>query len=173
MGSSTVPIITRDEDNRRRAGRLKQMKRGPGTFVYEGDHVSIEHHPTILRTKKEEPVVDDDGAIATDVNGNPLMRNVGEIVRDHKGKPMLGGPPKVIEKEAEHFRLWGVDFPRGKAVYVSDPALALKLRCHGACRELDETDPTLAGLPAPAPKRRGRPPKSAVVESDDDLSDDE
>lgn len=147
------------------------MKRGPGTFVYEGGHYAIEHTPTIKRFTREEPVVDDDGEIAIDGNGNPIMRNVGGIVRDHKGNHMLGGKPKVERVEAEHFALWGQTFERGVPTYVGDPALALKLRCHGACRELgdDEIEAAPGDDEAVPPKR---PRKGKRAAGDEGSSED-
>lgn len=173
-GTRTTPIHDRDDDNRTRSKRLKQIKRGPGWFVYEGGHNVVSHHPTIKRTKKREPVMDDEGNFATDHTGRLVYREAGDPVLDHEGKPKLGGKPKAVISELEHFSLWGESFARGEPRYVENPALALKLRCLGACRELsDDEAGALApdGAEMPKPKR-GRKPKQEVA-SVDEVVDDE
>lgn len=180
-GLSTIPIIDRSDDNRRRKDRLKQMKRGPGVFVYEGGHKSVDFIPTIKTRDKFEPVVDEDGAIVTDELGRPTFKAIGkEIVKDHRGMPMLGGKPKRIVHEHETFSMpgWALEgeeplvFEVGVPQRVKDPVFALKLRCHGACRELEgaELDAFFAAEAAEteAPKaKRGRKPKTDAADGAD------
>jgi hypothetical protein len=150
------------------------MKRGPGVFVYEGGHKSVEEHPTVKTRDKHEPVVDEDGAVKVDANGRVQTRQVGkQIVMDHNGMPMLGGKPKrkLITHDTFSLPGWTAEgedvqvFEQNVPQQVTNAALALKLRCHGACRELEgaELEAWLAreASEAEAPKaKRGRPRKS-------------
>ena len=96
-------ILDRTDENKTRKGRLAQLKRGPGVFVYDG------------------------GAFDTDSEPTPLFKN-GEPVLDHSGKQKLGGPPILHRIPIDTYQLMGVEFPKGVEVEVKSSALALKLR---------------------------------------------
>ena len=128
--------LARDEDNARRKNRLKDIKRGPGVFVYDGSWCDTEWIPTYLRTGKEVAALGHDGAPLIDAQGRQVFKNAGEVVRDGKGNPMYGGVPvqKKIPMDTVRFR--GVELPKGVPVRVEDPTIALSLRCKDGFAEL-------------------------------------
>ena len=97
-------ILDRTDENKTRKGRLAQLKRGPGVFVYDGGEFDTESEPT----PKFLP------------NGKPDI--------DHNGKQRLGGPPILHQIPIDTYELMGVKFPKGVEVEVKLSALALKLR---------------------------------------------
>jgi hypothetical protein len=129
-------VYDRSEGNRTQRERLGQMKRGPGVFVYGGDHKDTSWEPTILKAGRMEPKFDDSGVPVLDSSGRQIYESHGQIVRDAKGTPLLGGPPEKSAKKLDILVVWGVEFPSGKPVRVDNAALALKLRCLGV-KEVD------------------------------------
>ena len=144
-------ILARDPDNRTRDMRLGKMGRGPGVFVYDGGRYVVEHSPTVLLTKKKQIRTDEDGAPVQDSSGRLVYDPAGQPVLDHDGiTPRMGGKPKAQRIELAELVVWGVKFPKGKHVKVSDAALALKLRCLGvrevgAAGEAAEVDEPVSG----------------------------
>jgi hypothetical protein len=130
----------RGEGMARRRERLAQLKKGPGVFRYNGKAVDSESIPTPLRNGRNQPVFDGSGMPVVDSSGRQVYERAGTIVRDSKGQPVLGGQPKVKTIPIEVFKLWGVDFPAGEPVEISDPQLALKLRCLAYFEELEAID---------------------------------
>lgn len=161
-GTRTSPILKRNRANRNQGLRLAQMKTGPGTFVYDGGHCVVEHEPTIKLVGKKEPVFDSDGAPMVDAQGRLIYKKAGRPALTPEGRPILGGVPKAKRIELSTYKLRGVEFPKGVPVDVDDEDLALKLRCLGAVREIEEGE-------AAAPKKRGRPRKveAEAVEGDE------
>jgi hypothetical protein len=154
-----MAINLRDEENAKRKQRLAQIKRGPGVFVYAGTAVDTEWVPTILRTRKASPAFGADGLPVFNEDGEQVFEKAGKPVRDSKGNPVLGGPPKKLTHKIEVFKIRGLEFPEGEPVKVSDPSLALKLRC------MSHFDEVAAGTEVetePAPKKRGRSKKPEV-----------
>ena len=179
-GTSTTPITDRSDENRKRKNRLKQMKRGPGVFVYEGGHKSVDFIPTIKTRQKLEPVIDEDGAIVTDEQGRPQFRSVGLVpVLDHRGQHQMGGAPKKKFVEHDTFSMpgWAAEGEAPQVFEIGEPQraraeFALKLRCHGALRELEgeelaEWEASQAEAEAPKAKR-GRKPKAVETEASAD-----
>jgi hypothetical protein len=144
------------------------VKKGPGVFVYDGTQQDTEAVPTPLLKGRNVPVLDGDGVPVVDGAGRQLFERAGDIVRDEKGRPVMGGKPKATKTAMSTLVLWGVEFPAGKTIEVPDAALALKLRCHPCFKELEaveliECDVDAAQLEALGklePKKRGRPRKT-------------
>jgi hypothetical protein len=129
-------ILDRTDENKTRKGRLAQLKRGPGVFVYDGGLFDTESEPT------------------------PLFKN-GEPVLDHSGKQMLGGVPNLRQIPVDTFVLMGVEFPKGVPVEVKLSALALKLRGMDHFVEQDEAAPVVEAAPIVEEEtKRGRPRKA-------------
>lgn len=175
MGNRTTPIRDRGDGNRNRASRIKQMKQGPGTFVYRGGHHITTQKPTLLREKLRVPK-EVDGQVVLDTLDRIVYEHVyGDPILDHKKKAQMGGPPIYTRVELETFTLWGTDFPRDVPIYVDDPKLALKLRCHGSCEEVeseDLTDEERAGVrKEQSDGRKGRRKTKAVEETEDQAAD--
>ena len=150
----------RGEGNERRKDRLAKLKAGSGWFVYDGSRVDVEHVPTILLTGARVAVFGPDGLPSLDSSGRQIHERAGRPVRDDKGQPVLGGPPKVVHVPVDVLEVRGVSLPKGEAVYVGSPEVALKLRCMSGVLEVD--------APAEgdeAPKKRGRK-KAADLEVD-------
>lgn len=133
------------EGNRKE--RLKQLKKGPGVFVYDGSGVDTEYIPTMLVTKKAEPILKEDGTPVLDGSGRIVNKPIGTPILDDSGRPQLGGDPVVKRISIETYRLWGQSFPKGEPVEVSSPQLAQKLRCMPCFNEVE------AGAEAEKPKR--------------------
>ena len=125
-------ILDRTDENKTRKGRLAQLKRGPGVFVYDGSENDTDSEPTPLFDKKGEPVL------------------------DHSGKQKLGGPPILHQIPIDTYVLMGVEFPKGVPVEVKLSALALKLRGMDSFHEQAETVPAVEEKEEP---KRGRPRK--------------
>lgn len=150
------PILDRDDDNRSRRQRMAKMKKGGGVFVYEGGHEIVLQEPTVKFIDRQTPVIDDKGFPVLDVAGRQVYESANKIERDHEGKPMLGGRPKTQRVEVDPLVVRGVEFPKGKPVHVKEYALALKLRCLGSLRELDDAaypDMAVAGGDEPVSGR--------------------
>ena len=114
------------------SGRLAAISKDLGTFVYDGLGVSVEHSPTPLKSGKKDPVFDERGAPVIDRDGNQMFETPGRIRKDSNGNVILGGPPKEERVVMTSRTVFGVEFPAGKPVVVTDLALAQKLRClHG------------------------------------------
>ncbi len=174
-GLSTTPILDRTDENRRQRNRLKLMKRGPGVFVYEGGHKTVDFIPTIKTRQKLEPVIDEDGAIVTDEQGRPQFRSVGLVpVLDHRGQHQMGGIPKRKINEHDTFCMpgWAAEGEEPQVFEIGVPQraraeFAFKLRKLGAVRELEGEE--LAAWEASQtepeqPKaKRGRKPKSEAA----------
>lgn len=133
-----MAILDRGEDNARRKDRLKKLKKGPGTFVYVGGASDTAAIPTYLRMGARVPRLDAANMPITDGSGRQVYERAGAIVKDMKGQPVLGGPPKVEHIELETYDVRGVSFPKDEPVQVKDPTLALKLRCLSHFEEVDE-----------------------------------
>lgn len=161
-GTKTSPILKRNRANRTQWQRLEQMKVGPGVFVYEGGHFVTECTPTIKLTSGKEPSLDEDGVPLIDAAGRIIYKRSGKPVKSVDGLPILGGVPKFKKIELETYKLRGVEFPKGIPVQVEDEEFALKLRCLGAVRELDEDE--AAGFVPAEPKKRGRKAKPEAVD---------
>lgn len=111
-----------------RKSKQAKLKQGPGVFTYIGGAFDTEWIPTVLKTSKQEAAVSDDGSPIYDRAGRPVMVPAGRVVRNDKGEPMMGGPPKVVRNELKTYTLRKIEFPKGEPVEVFDEALALKLR---------------------------------------------
>jgi hypothetical protein len=121
--------LDRSEGNQRRTDRLKQLKKGPGTFVYTGGEFDSVSTPTMLLSDgKSQPVFNPDGSLVFDAAGRQVFQRIGTPVKDEKGNIVLGGVPKVERIPITTYELQGVKFPQGVEVRVKNPALALKLR---------------------------------------------
>jgi hypothetical protein len=134
-------ILTREDEFRTRKGRQKELKRGPGTFVYDGSHLETHWTPTVLRRGKSEPKFTDEGEVAVDSEGEPIYERPGKVVTDMNGRPVLGGPPKVSKVEVSTKKIRGLSFPKGKPVFVRDAAFALKLRGMDGFEEVEGDEP--------------------------------
>jgi hypothetical protein len=121
-------IRSREEESKRRSGRLAQIKKGPGVFVYDGNAVDTEAVPTPLLIGRDEPLLDKYGMPVLDPAGRQVMKPAGRHATDDEGRVIMGGVPKIVEKPLAVFKLRGVKFPKGEPVSVSDAGLALKLR---------------------------------------------
>jgi len=139
-----------------RKERLKDIKRGPGYFAYNGKALSIEDTPTYKMSNKRMYKYNPDGTLALDAQGRPRMVSAGIPERDVNGRPMLGGEPKRAYTPIETYTMWGVEFPPGKPVYVSKKSLALKLRCSPYFNEVEKPSEE----EAPAKRKPGRPKKA-------------
>lgn len=155
-------IRERGEGFAKRRERLAQLKRGPGTFVYDGSGCDTEMVPTPLLAGRDEPVLDDSGMPVIDASGRQVFRKAGTYVRDTSGNIVLGGVPKIVRKPIEVFVLQDVRFPTGEPVLVTSASLALKLRGMSCFEELTEGD---------APRKRGRKPRSEAAEPADNESE--
>ena len=113
----------------RHAERINEFSKKPGLFVYNGSAVSVEHFPTPLKTGKKDPVFDASGAPVIDKEGNQVFETPGRIKKGPDGNVILGGTPKEHRVKMSTMTVYGVEFASGKAVPVSDPELARKLRC--------------------------------------------
>jgi hypothetical protein len=113
-------------DNRK--SRQAKLKQGPGTFKYLGGAFDTESTPTILKTSKKAPAIGDDGMPLYDRASRAVMVPAGAPVRDERGNPVLGGPPKIKKVELKTCVVRRKEFPLGKPVEVTDESLALKLR---------------------------------------------
>jgi len=131
-------IKDRTDGSMKRKERLARLKHGPGTFAYNGRVSDVAWVPTVKLSGREEPVFDDDGLPRSDSSGRQIYKPAGIPVLDDEGRPVLGGPPKVVLTPMQVFNLRGIDFPAGQPVSVTDPALALKLRGMDCFDELDE-----------------------------------
>jgi hypothetical protein len=154
------PILDRGEGNHRRRERLAKIKKGPGTFIYDGEMCVSIWEPTVMLVGRDVAVFNADSMPAMDASGRQIFEKAGSPMRDDKGRPVLGGPPKKTKKKLTTFVVWGVSFPAGEPVEVTDPTLALKLRCLGGFTEIEpgEADPEDI-----APKKRGRKPNGTVT----------
>jgi len=162
-------ILDRDEGNARRKDRLAKQKKGPGVFVYSGEAHDTEWVPTILTVGKRTPVLDDRGLPIVDRSGRQVYERAGAVVQDDKGRPVMGGTPKVKRISLDVLTVRGVAFPAGKKVVVDDHALALKLRCMSHFEEVDaDAAEVEAKDEAPAKPKRGRKAKAVEVEADAD-----
>lgn len=132
-----MAIVERGEGNAKRKERLAQINKGPGTFVFLGGF-DTEFQPTILKTGKNVPVLDEQGLPVVDQVGRQVFKPAGTPVYDDAGKPVLGGPPKVVKHELKQMTVRGVTFVKGKPTKVTDKTLALKLRCMQSFEEVDE-----------------------------------
>jgi hypothetical protein len=131
-------IFDRSDENKSRALRLAQMKKGPGVFVYDGSSMDHASEPTILmHDGRSEPVFDASGRPSLDVAGRQIFHRRGTPVRDERGAPVMGGVPKITETQLAERKVWGVSFPAGQAVAVKEPSLALKLRGMGCFEEVE------------------------------------
>ena len=130
-------ILSRDEDFARRRDRLKMFKRGPGTFVYDGSWCDTEWIPTFKTVGKNVPAFTSSGVPVLDAAGRQVFVPVGDIVRDDKGRPVLGGEPERKKIPLDTVKIWGVALPKGVPVKV-DASLALKLRRMDGFNEVDE-----------------------------------
>jgi len=145
-------IRSREEDSRRRSGRLAQLKKGPGVFVYGGNAVDTDAIPTPLLIGRDEPLLDTNGMPVLDPAGRQVMKPAGRHATDDEGRVIMGGVPKIVKKPLATFVIRGITFPRGEPVVVGDPGLALKLRGMDCFEEVDagtttkkraEEDPTV------------------------------
>jgi hypothetical protein len=143
--------------------RLSRVSTGPGTFVYDGSHEAVEYHPTAMKRGKTEPVLDDDGMPVLDDKGEQVYHKPGRFVIGSDGRPVLGGKPKEVRVKLESKTVFGVEFLAGKPVFVSNRDLAVKLRCLGGFTEVEGDAPETT---EEAPKKRGRPRKEAVAETE-------
>lgn len=142
-------IRSREEESRRRSGRLAQLKKGPGVFVYNGRAVDSDAIPTPILIGREEPLLDREGIPVLDAARRQVMRPAGRHDTDEEGQVILGGVPKIIKKPLDTFKLRGVEFPRGEPVSVSDAGLALKLRGMDCFEEFDGKESPKKHEPAP------------------------
>ena len=97
------------------------------------------------------------GAPVIDRSGRQQFRPSGEIVRDSKGAPVLGGVPEIRRTPIATRVVRGVSFPTGKPVKVGD-AIALKLRCMGGFDEVGGEE-----VEAPPSKMIGNLGKSGLI----------
>jgi hypothetical protein len=153
-----MATLERGEGNETRKKRLEKLKKGPGVFIYNGEAEDTEYVPTPLLTGRKEPLLDDRGLPVTDRAGRQIYAPSGQVVRNGKGEPMLGGIPQIVKHKIEVFVVRGVEFPAGKEVVVNDSSLALKLRGMTHFAEVDAVEAAPEGE-EPAPKKRGRPKK--------------
>jgi hypothetical protein len=123
-----------------RKENLAKLKKGPGVFVYEGGAYDTECVPTLLRRTKSEPKFDDQGMPVLDRAGRQLYEKTGDVIRGSDGKPVLGGPPKIVKKEFDPYAVSGGLFHKDKPVTVGDPRLALKLRGLACFKEVEAED---------------------------------
>jgi hypothetical protein len=131
-------IRDRDEGNSRRRERQALLKKGPGTFAYNGGSFDIEHVPTPKLIGKDVPSLDADGLPILDAAGRQVMKPAGIHATDEDGSVIMGGVPKVIKRPLSVFNIRGIDFPKGAPVAVDAP-LALKLRGMDCFDEVDES----------------------------------
>lgn len=170
MATVHEQITDRDEDNRKRKQRLAKIKRGPGTFVYNGGFEDVHHEPTPLLRGKREPAFNADDSLKVDRSGRQVFERQGTPKRDESGKIILGGVPKETRTPIDAITIRGIVLPKGEPVRVDNVATALKLRCMGGFTELDDDE-----APGPvAPKRgRGRPRKQTEAKAEPDVFEDE
>ncbi len=157
-----MPVYERDDENRSRKLRLAKLKRGGGTFVYDGSAFDTEAIPTVLKIGKKVPKLDDSGLPVINSDGEAVFERSGAPQYDEQGRTQLGGPPKIVKRALKVFKLRGLEFPAGVPVKVTDQSLALKLRCMMGFEELDGGAPVEAQETKPAPKKRGPKPKIKV-----------
>lgn len=119
-----------------RAAKLAKLKSGPGVFIYVGGEFDTETVPTPVRQGRNQPKLGSDNMPIFDSSGRQVFEQVGELLRDKNGRPVLGGPPVVKRTPLESFRVWGVEFKKGERVEVDDDDLALKLRCRKSFKEV-------------------------------------
>lgn len=147
----------RHGEHRTREGRLAQLKRGPGVFVYDGSHQDVSFKPTVLRYGKNVYKYNDDGTIALNGSGDPVYENERRAVLDSQGRPVMGGKPERLAKAIDVKVVRGVKFPKDEPIKVADPALALKLRGMDGFQEVDESA---------APDAVGEKPLSAMKKAE-------
>lgn len=133
-------ILDRGEGNAKRRDRLKKIKKGDGTFVYDGSSVDTEWTPTPKLTGHKEATLDVHGMPVVDSSGRQAYKPAGRIVTDDSGRPVLGGIPKVTRHKIETRVVRGVSFPAGEPVKVG-AELALKLRCMAHFEEVAGDEP--------------------------------
>ena len=160
-------IKDRGDGNMKRKERVARLKKGPGLFVYNGTAKDHDWSPTPQTVGKAVQMLDDAGMPVVDGSGRPVYERESKYVRDAKGNVVMGGPPKIKTRLLDVFNLWGVEFPEGERVEVTNAALALKLRGMDGFDEVDEaTDEAADETPSPSPPKRkpGRPRKVTVDE---------
>lgn len=168
---------SRDEENSRRKQRIKNIKRGPGVFVYDGSLFAVESIPTIKLVGSREPVLDEAGFPVTDGSGRQVFKRSGDPVKDENGKPVLGGTPKIKRTQLDVYTIRGTAFPKGEAVEVG-ASLAFKLRCmdgfeeQGVEEEGDEPEAaTPNGEAKPRRKKKRSYRKRAAAEAGETSAD--
>ena len=146
----------------KREDKLKKLKQGEGTFVYQGGAYDTESAPGV-------PLLGKDGhqvrvPILTEVEAADGRKvHVVDPKSDGKGELVWKKAPQFnrIELKSYRIRIPGVagsivdgelvakpdangktpalwlEFPKGKPVFVGDPLLALKLRAKACMREVD------------------------------------
>jgi|WetSurMetagenome_2_1015567.scaffolds.fasta_scaffold40789_3 hypothetical protein len=121
-------IRDRDEGYARRRDRLAMLKKGPGTFIYNGNAKDVESVPTPKLTGRDTPALDDGGMPILDAAGRQVFQPAGRHALNEDGSVILGGVPKLIHHPIEVFKIRGYEFSSGKPTNVNDASLALKLR---------------------------------------------
>ena len=149
--------------NSRHSDRLSVISSAPGTFVYDGKGESIDYTPTPLKTGSKDPVLDEAGAPVIGADGNQVFEKPGRIIRNIDGTPKLGGHPKETRIVLTSRKVFGVEFPAGKPVFVGLAKLAQKLRCLHGFEEVEG-----GAVVEDEPKaKRGRPAKAKNEEPND------
>lgn len=168
-------ISNRDDENAKRKQRLAKLKKGPGTFVYDGSAKDVHYVPTVLLVGKKVAVFDAEGMPVVDENGEQVYQRPNRPVIGTDGKPKLGGKPKIELKPLDVRTVRGVKFPAGKPVSV-DAGLALKLRGMNGFEEV-ESDGADAEASSesdePASGRARKRRRAAVKEADAEASSEE
>ena len=139
--------------------RLSQVSSAPGTFVYDGSHVAVEHSPTAMRVGKDVPILDADGMPVV-IKGVQQFQPAGQFVRGSDGNPVLGGKPKETRIKLTTKTVFGVEFPEGKPVVVTDRALAQKLRCLSGFSEVEAAGEAEVSSEGEEKRKPGRPKKA-------------
>jgi len=127
--------------------KLAKLAKGPGVFVYLGGAYDHEWKPTPKLSGKKEPLLTAEGMPVMDRSGRQIYKPAGEIQRDDSGQPIMGGIPEKKRIEVKVFSMWGVEFPKGEKVGVSNEALALKLRARSEL--FDEIEGAYEEIPEP------------------------
>jgi hypothetical protein len=138
-------IRDRDEENARRKNRLAQLKKGPGTFVYDGSCSVGEAIPTPLLIGRETPEFDSSGIPVVDSAGRQVMRPGGQHDKNEDGTTKYGGVPKVVMHPIEVYKIRGYEFPAGKSVFVGETGLARKLRGMDGFEEVEGEEVKIPG----------------------------
>jgi hypothetical protein len=154
-----------DGERLSRRARRKLLKKGSGTFVYQGGQFVVTQKPTILRERIRVPK-EINGEVQLDALNRIVYEHVfGEPILDHKKQAQMGGPPIYTRTELKELVVRDVKLPKGEPVFVANEETALKLRGMDHVEEVEDE------AQEEAPKHRGRRGRTEKTEETQEPTD--